>query len=470
MATQQARQASQTRDERRARGKLARKMVPRSSHAGWEPAADRRDPVDVLTAQAETRVPDLVPIRYGRMLVSPFTFYRGAAAIMAEDLAGTPTTGIVTQLCGDAHLSNFGGFGTPERDLVFGLNDFDETLPGPWEWDIKRLAASMVIAARDRGLSAKQSRQVATATAGEYRRSMREYAKLSNLELWYRRIGASDMRDRFREEVGERGERALDSAVSKAMTKDRMRALSKLTCRVDGELRFQSNPPLLVPIEELVPDAMEHEITTFVQGVLRSYRRTLQEDRRRLVDTYRYVHLARKVVGVGSVGTRAWVVLMIGVDETDPLVLQVKEAQPSVLEPVLKKSEFANSGQRVVSGQRMMQTASDIFLGWHRTVGVDGVERDFYVRQLWDWKASANVESFDTPGLTAYGRLCASTLARAHGRSGDRIAIASYLGSGDDFDRAIAEFSVAYADQNEADFARLKDAVTAGRIAVETGV
>ena len=445
-------------------------MVPRSSHAGWEPAADRRDPVDVLTAQAETRVPDLVPIRYGRMLVSPFTFYRGAAAIMAEDLAGTPTTGIVTQLCGDAHLSNFGGFGTPERDLVFGLNDFDETLPGPWEWDIKRLAASMVIAARDRGLSAKQSRQVATATAGEYRRSMREYAKLSNLELWYRRIGASDMRDRFREEVGERGERALDSAVSKAMTKDRMRALSKLTCRVDGELRFQSNPPLLVPIEELVPDAMEHEITTFVQGVLRSYRRTLQEDRRRLVDTYRYVHLARKVVGVGSVGTRAWVVLMIGVDETDPLVLQVKEAQPSVLEPVLRKSEFANAGQRVVSGQRMMQTASDIFLGWHRTVGVDGVERDFYVRQLWDWKASANVESFDTPGLTAYGRLCASTLARAHGRSGDRIAIASYLGSGDDFDRAIAEFSVAYADQNEADFARLKDAVTAGRIAVETGV
>ena len=445
-------------------------MVPRSSHAGWEPAADRRDPVDVLTAQAETRVPDLVPIRYGRMLVSPFTFYRGAAAIMAEDLAGTPTTEIVTQLCGDAHLSNFGGFGTPERDLVFGLNDFDETLPGPWEWDIKRLAASMVIAARDRGLSAKQSRQVATATAGEYRRSMREYAKLSNLELWYRRIGASDMRERFREEVGERGERALDSAVSKAMTKDRMRALSKLTCRVDGELRFQSNPPLLVPIEELVPDAMEHEITTFVQGVLRSYRRTLQEDRRRLVDTYRYVHLARKVVGVGSVGTRAWVVLMIGVDETDPLVLQVKEAQPSVLEPVLRKSEFANAGQRVVSGQRMMQTASDIFLGWHRTVGVDGVERDFYVRQLWDWKASANVESFDTPGLTAYGRLCASTLARAHGRSGDRIAIASYLGSGDDFDRAIAEFSVAYADQNEADFARLKDAVTAGRIAVETGV
>ncbi len=445
-------------------------MVPRSSHAGWAPPADRRDPVDVLTAQAETRVPELVPIRYGRMLVSPFTFYRGAAAIMAEDLAGTPTTGIVTQLCGDAHLSNFGGFGTPERDLVFGLNDFDETLPGPWEWDIKRLAASMVIAARDRGLSAKQSRQVATATAGEYRRSMREYAKLSNLELWYRRIGASDMRDRFREEVGERGERALDSAVSKAMTKDRMRALSKLTCRVDGELRFQSNPPLLVPIEELVPDAMEHEITAFVQGVLRSYRRTLQEDRRRLVDTYRYVHLARKVVGVGSVGTRAWVVLMIGVDETDPLVLQVKEAQPSVLEPVLKKSEFANAGQRVVSGQRMMQTASDIFLGWHRTAGVDGVERDFYVRQLWDWKASANVESFDTPGLTAYGRLCASTLARAHGRSGDRIAIASYLGSGDDFDRALAEFSVAYADQNEADFARLKDAVTAGRIAVETGV
>ena len=301
----------------------------------------------------------------------------------------------MTQLCGDAHLSNFGGFGTPERDLVFGLNDFDETLPGPWEWDVKRLAASMVIAARDRGLSAKQSRQVAMATAGEYRRSMREYAKLSNLELWYRRIGASDMRDRFREEVGERGERALDSAVSKAMTKDRMRALSKLTCRVDGELRFQSNPPLLVPIEELVPDAMEHEITAFVQGVLRSYRRTLQEDRRRLVDTYRYVHLARKVVGVGSVGTRAWVVLMIGVDETDPLVLQVKEAQPSVLEPVLKKSEFANGGQRVVSGQRMMQTASDIFLGWHRTVGVDGVERDFYVRQLWDWKASANVDSFD---------------------------------------------------------------------------
>ena len=461
---------SQTKAERRARGKDARKSVPRRSHGLWEPSATRRDPVDVLSAQAQTRVPDLVPIRYGRMLVSPFTFYRGAAAIMAEDLAQTPTTGIMTQLCGDAHLSNFGGFATPERDLVFGLNDFDETLPGPWEWDLKRLTASMVIAARNRGLSSKQSRQIALATAAEYRTSMREYAKLSNLELWYRRIGSADMRDRFRQELGDRGERALDAAVAKAMTKDRMRALSKLTCRVDGELRFQSNPPLLVPVEELVPNAMEQDITEFVQGVLRSYRRTLQEDRRRLVDTYRYVHLARKVVGVGSVGTRAWVVLMMGVDEADPLILQVKEAQPSVLEPVLRKSEFSNCGQRVVSGQRMMQTASDIFLGWHRTPGVDGVVRDFYVRQLWDWKASANVDTFDGPALTAYGRLCATTLARAHGRSGDRIAIAAYLGGGDDFDRAIAEFSLAYADQNDADYAALKAAVADGRIPVETGI
>jgi len=444
--------------------------VPRSSHAEWTPPAGRADPVDVLQAQAATRVEDLVPIRYGRMLVSPFTFYRGAAAIMANDLASTPASGTVTQLCGDAHLSNFGGFATPERDLVFGLNDFDETLPGPWEWDVKRLAASMVIAGRDRGFSAKQSRKVALATAAEYRRSMREFAKLSNLELWYRRIGSADVRQRFREEVGERGERELDATVAKAMTKDRMRALSKLTCRVDGELRFQSNPPVLMPVEELVADRQEQEITEFVLGVMRLYRRTLPEDRRRLLDTYRYVHLARKVVGVGSVGTRAWVVLMMGVDESDPLILQVKEAQPSVLEAVLRKSEFANSGQRVVAGQRMMQTASDIFLGWCRTPGVDGVERDFYVRQLWDWKASANIEAFNDSVLTAYGRLCATTLARAHGRSGDRIAIASYLGSGDDFERAIAEFAEAYADQNEADYARITDAVASGRITAQTGI
>ena len=441
--------------------------MPRSSHAEWTPPAGRADPVDVLQAQAATRVEDLVPIRYGRMLVSPFTFYRGAAAIMANDLASTPASGTVTQLCGDAHLSTFGGFATPERDLVFGLNDFDETLPGPWEWDVKRLAASMVIAGRDRGFSAKQSRKVALATAAEYRRSMREFAKLSNLELWYRRIGSADVRQRFREEVGERGERELDATVAKAMTKDRMRALSKLTCRVDGELRFQSNPPVLMPVEELVADRQEQEITEFVLGVMRLYRRTLPEDRRRLLDTYRYVHLARKVVGVGSVGTRAWVVLMMGVDESDPLILQVKEAQPSVLEAVLRKSEFANSGQRVVAGQRMMQTASDIFLGWCRTPGVDGVERDFYVRQLWDWKASLDIEGMTASELGSYGLMCGWTLARAHARSGDRIAIAAYLGSRDRFDEALAAFAASYADQNERDHAALAAACRDGSLPVE---
>jgi uncharacterized protein (DUF2252 family) len=353
---------------------------------------------------------------------------------------------------------------------VFGLNDFDETLPGPWEWDLKRLAASMVIAARHLGFTPKQARQVVLATAAEYRTSIRQYAGMSNLDLWYLRIAGEDLREHFRQELGKRGERGLAAAAAKAMTKDRMRALTKLTCRVDGELRFQSAPPLLVPVEDLVSDELRAQINTFATGVLRSYRRTLQDDRRRLLDSYRFVHLARKVVGVGSVGTRAWVALLIGVDEEDPLILQVKEAQPSVLEPVLRRSEFSNSGQRVVSGQRLMQTASDIFLGWHRTTGVDGIERDFYVRQLWDWKASANLDAFDAPTLTAYGRLCAATLARAHGRSGDRVGIASYLGSGDEFERAIADFAVVYADQNEVDYARMREAVDSGRLPSESGI
>jgi uncharacterized protein (DUF2252 family) len=452
------------------RGRAARGVAPRSSHGEWSPAHDRADPVAVLAKQAATRVPELVPIRYGRMLVSPFTFYRGAAAVMAADLAATPDSGIVVQACGDAHIANFGGFATPDRRVVFSPNDFDETLPGPWEWDVKRMAASAEIAGRDVGLPAGSRRWIVEDCAREYREAMRGFAARSHLDVWYERLTASELVDRFGGRLRGKGRIEFAKPFAKARRKTSLRAVKKLTRRVEGELRFNHVPPLLVPIRELVGAVGAREQAEFVARILDQYAESLDADSEYLFRTHRFVDMARKVVGVGSVGTRAWVFLLVGRDGQDPLVLQAKEAQPSVLEPYLGASEFANHGERVVRGQRISQAASDIFLGWQRSVGLDGKEHDFYVRQLWDWKASADLSALSEDGLHAYTRACGWSLARAHARSGDRLAIAAYLGAGAAFDRAIARFAAAYADQNELDHRRLADAVAAGEVAAVPGI
>jgi uncharacterized protein (DUF2252 family) len=452
------------------RGRAARGSTPRSAHGDWAPARDRLDPVAVLAKQAATRVPELVPIRYGRMLVSPFTFYRGAAAVMAADLAMTPDAGIVVQACGDAHIANFGGFATPDRRVVFSPNDFDETLPGPWEWDVKRMAASAEIAGRDVGLPAGSRRWIVEDCVREYREAMRGFAARSHLEVWYERLTASELVDRFGGRLRGKGRIEFAKPFAKARRKTSLRAVKKLTERVGGELRFGHVPPLLVPIRELVGPVDAREQSAFVRKILDQYAESLDADREYLFRTHRFVDMARKVVGVGSVGTRAWVFLLVGRDGRDPLVLQAKEAQPSVLEPYLGASEFANHGERVVRGQRISQAASDIFLGWQRSVGLDGKEHDFYVRQLWDWKASADLSALSEDGLHAYTRACGWSLARAHARSGDRLAIAAYLGAGAAFDRAIARFAAAYADQNERDHRRLAEAVAAGEVAAASGI
>ena len=462
--------------ERVARGKAARAEVPRSSHAVFEPNADRPSPTDLLERQAQTRVPELVPIRYGRMLVSPFTFYRGAALIMANDLAATPRSGLNVQCCGDAHLSNFGAFASPERRLVFDVNDFDETHPGPWEWDVKRLVVSMLIAARDNGFSRKQQDQIVLTTVGEYRNSMRTFAGMCNLDVWYAHLDVdtaiSDVMAQFKPtKAVERQLARTEKNIAKARTRDNMFAFGKLTEVVDGEVRIVDQSPLIVPIAKLTGDASPDEVFEGLRELLRMYRRSLELDRRALVEEFELRDVARKVVGVGSVGTRAWIALLMGRDAKDPLFLQIKEAEASVLEGFLGHSEFANHGQRVVIGQRRMQAASDIFLGWlHQPSGLDGKSRDFYVRQLKDWKASAEVDQMIPAAMNVYGRLCGWTLARAHARSGDRIAIAAYLGGGQVFDRALLEFSKAYADQNDRDYAVLTDAVKTGKIVAQTGL
>jgi len=456
--------------ERTARGKAARAEIPRSSHAAWEPPSHRTDPVELLEEQAGTRVPELVPIRYGRMLVSPFTFYRGAAYLMASDLSSGPRTGLHTQLCGDAHLSNFGVFAAPDRRLIFAINDFDETLPGPFEWDVKRLVASFAVAGRDRGFEVETRTTINTAVARSYREAIREFAGMRNLDVWYARVNAEDVINDFRARATDAQRKRVEKNLAKARTKDSLKAFAKLTELVDGEPRILRDPPLLVPIEELAGPERSAALIDDFRDLLRQYRQSLPVDRRTLLERFRYVHAARKVVGVGSVGTRAWVVLMLGRDNEDPLFLQAKEAQPSVLEPFLGKSEFSNHGQRVVEGQRLMQSASDILLGWLRTTGLDGVERDFYLRQLWDAKGSAIVESMEPNAMIEYGGLCGWMLAKAHARAGDAIAIGSYLGSGDVFDRAIATFAEAYADQNERDYAALAEAVESGRVRAETGL
>ncbi len=452
------------------RGRTARSRAPRSSHGEWSPAADREDPVAILVRQTERRLPELVPIRYGRMALSPFTFYRGAAAVMAADLAPSPSSGLVVQACGDAHISNFGGFAAPDRRLVFGPNDFDETLPGPWEWDVKRMAASIEIAGRDIALPAKRRRRIVERAGREYREGMREFARESLLDAWYERLDADELTARFGTELDAEGEALLVRAFEKGRLKTSARAVRKLTEDVGGELRFASVPPLLTPLRELhdSPDPDERE--AFVRQVLDQYAAGLHADREHLFRSYEFVDMARKVVGVGSVGTRAWVFLFVSRGGRDHLVLQAKEAQASVLEPHLGASEYDNHGERVVRGQRMMLAATDIFLSWQRSTGLDGLEHDFYVRQLWDWKASADLSRLSERGLLTYSRACAWSLARAHARSGDRLAIAAYLGKGRGFDRAIARFAAAYADQNERDHQRLLEAIAAGEVEAIEGV
>ena len=376
---------------------------------------------------------------------------------MAMDLAKTPESGLRVQACGDAHLSNFGIFAAPDRREVFDVNDFDETLPGPWEWDVKRLAVSFAIAGRDRDFTPKESRAAVLRTVRSYREAMREFAALRNLEVWYARLDVDTFLAELAKVATAHAMKAARKDVKKAGKKNSLRAFDRLVRVVDGEPRIISDPPLLVPARELVPEDQAQELEELILELLGRYRETLKGDRRHLLDGYRFVEMARKVVGVGSVGTRAWVVLMMGRDGQDPLFLQAKEAEASVLEPYVGESEFGNHGERVVEGQWLMQAASDILLGWLPALGFDGDDRDFYVRQLWDGKRSVEIES-PPEGLAIYGRACGWTLARAHARSGDRIAIASYLGKGKTFDKAIAEFSERYADQNELDYGKLADA------------
>ena len=439
--------------------------MPRSSHREWSQAV--RDPLPILGKQDETRVPELVPIRYGRMLASPFAFFRGGAAIMAADLATTPSAGFEVQLCGDAHLSNFGVFAAPDRRLVFDCNDFDETCRGPFEWDLKRLAASLAIAGRSRGFGKRDRRQVVLSGSAGYRRAMRSFASMRNIDVWYARIEVESRLAELRPHLGEGNLRKVERNLAKAQSKDSLRALRKLTVEEDGELRIVSDPPLITPLEEL-SDAPGAEAQ--LQAVLDAYRDSLGDDLRRLVSSYRYAHAARKVVGVGSVGTRAWIVLLLGRDASDPLFLQAKEAQRSVLEPYVGASPYDHPGRRVVEGQRLMQAASDVFLGWVTAQGVDGRQRHFYVRQLWDGKGSADVDRMSPRDLSVYASLCGEALARAHARSGDRFAIASYLGKGDAFDKAMAGFAESYADQNERDFERALAAAESGEIQVESEV
>ena len=455
-------------EERAAAGKAARKQASRESNGDWAPAAKRKDPVKVLEDQSKDRVQELIPIRYGRMLASPFTFYRGAAAIMAMDLDKTPQSGLQVQLCGDAHLSNFGVFAAPDRRLVLDVNDFDETLPGPWEWDVKRLAASFEIAGRDRDFTPEQSRAAVLRTVRSYREAMREFAAMHNLDVWYARLDVDTLLADISKVADKKQMKEAHKNVKKAHKKNSMKAFDRLVRVVDGRPEIISDPPLLVPARELVSDDQREALEERIVEMIGRYRESLKGDRRHLLDSYRFVEMARKVVGVGSVGTRAWVLLMMGRDGQDPLFLQAKEADASVLERYVGESEFGNHGERVVEGQWLMQASSDILLGWLPALGFDDAKRDFYVRQLWDGKRSVDVETLPPEGLEIYGRVCGWTLAHAHARSGDRIAIGAYLGKGDAFDQAIADFSERYADQNELDYAALSDAAKSGRIEVET--
>jgi hypothetical protein len=450
-------------------GKTVRSLVPREDQAAFDLPADRRDPIDLLERQARTRLPDLVPVRYGRMAASPFAYFRGAALPMASDLAATPRTGLLVQACGDAHLGNFGLFGSPERRLVFDINDFDETLPAPWEWDVKRLAASIEIAARDNGFPAAQRRKTVLAAVTRYREAMSDFAGLSNLGVWYASLDVDELQAELKLTGGLR--KAVSTGAARARKSDSMKALAKLTRTVDGRPQIVSDPPLTVPIRDLFQGEEDvASLTGLLHGLLGSYRQTLPADTAELLARYELADIARKVVGVGSVGTRCWIVLMLASDGSDPLFLQVKEAENSVLAEFAGRSRYANQGERVVVGQRFMQAASDIFLGWVRVArGLDGRHHDYYVRQLRDWKFAANVAGMPPSWLRRYAAQCGWTLARAHAKTGDRFAIAAYLGGSDVFDQAVADFAGSYADQIEHDHARLVDATKSGRLPCEAG-
>jgi uncharacterized protein (DUF2252 family) len=458
-----------SRAERAALGKDARTVAPLDSHADFRPDG-ARDPVGLLLGQAQSRVPELVPVRHGRMLVSPFTFYRGAALPMAADLATTPASGLRVQLCGDAHLSNFGVFASPERRLVFDVNDFDETLPGPFEWDVKRLAASLAVAGRDNGFPGKARRTIVLAAVEGYRTAMRGFAKQPLLAVWYAHLDIQDAIDQFRSQMKAKRFQATKAALAKAHTRDSTQALRKLTTETGGRRQIISDPPMIIPVEDLFAGVQADAIYQQIRTVLEKYKATLQSARRHLLGQFTMVQMARKVVGVGSVGTRAWIVLMAAGDGDEPLFLQAKEAEPSVLAEYCGRSQHDNQGERVVAGQHLMQAQSDIFLGWTRSLGLDGVEHDYYVRQLRDWKLSAPIEQMIPSGMTLYARACGWTLARAHARSGDRIALASYLGGSDKFDQAIADFAEAYADQNERDYAAFQAAAKDGKVESTTAI
>ncbi|EFL32791.1 conserved hypothetical protein [Streptomyces viridochromogenes DSM 40736] len=453
--------------ERVARGKAARADVPRSSHAEFVPPPKRPDPVEIIEKQSATRVPELVPIRYGRMSEAPFRFYRGAAAIMAADLAETPRSGIRVQCCGDAHMLNFRLLASPERRLMFDINDFDETLPGPWEWDVKRLSASLVIAGRANGFTSKDRASVVRAAVRSYRERMRSFAGMGNLEVWYTRFDADELQAQFAPVLSAGQRDRWEHTRKQARAHDTLQVFEKLTHVIDGRRQIAPDPPLLVRLQDLLPDTERGRLEQEISRLIERYGQTLQTDRRFLLETYRLADIARKVVGVGSVGTRCWIILLLGKDDEDPLFLQAKEADESVLAPYVGGSAYGTQGERVVAGQRLMQATSDIFLGWERVTGIDGKRRDFYVRQLRDWKGIAVAENMSPKTMGLFGRLCGATLARAHARSGDRIAIASYLGGGDVFDRALATFAELYADQNEKDHQALVDAIQAGRVPAE---
>lgn len=446
-------------------GKGARKAVARAQLGAWQPHEGREDPVEILQRQARTRLPDLIPLRYERMSASAFSFYRGAAAIMAADLGPRPRTGLVVQLAGDAHLANFGGFATAERLLIFDLNDFDETLPGPFEWDVQRLVASFEVAGRHRGLTPAQRATLVGNVATTYCEAMGEFAGMTRLDVWYARITADDIATRWGAGVGAQRVEAFRRVLDKGRRRTSARAVSRYSqVGPDGQLRIISQPPFVVPIRDLVgmPD---EEVRQFAGRILAVYRESLPDDRKVLIDGYHPTSAARKVVGVGSVGTRCWIALLVANDDSrDDLVLQFKEAGPSVLEDVTAPSQYANHGQRVVEGQRLMQAAGDLLLGWVRMAGLDGVERDFYVRQMWDWKTSADLETMDDLALEIYARMCGWTLARAHARTGNRYALAAYLGAGKPFERAMQEFAASYADQNDSDYAAFLRAIDEGRI------
>ncbi len=456
--------------ERVNRGKSSRQETPRRSQGFWEPWPNRPDPVSLLEEQAATRWDELVPIRHGRMLASPFAFFRGGAYIMASDLATTPRTGMKVQACGDAHLVNFGIFSAPDRRLVFDMNDFDETLPGPWEWDVKRLAASFEVAMRDRGMEPAARRDIVLRVVREYRESMATFAQMSNIDVWYARLNTDLLLEKLKAEEAKRNVKSAEKVFAKAQSKNSLRALGKLTVMVDGEPRIISQPPLLVPASELLKGESLEQFNTTIHEFLRNYAMSLPDDRRSLLEGYQFRQIARKVVGVGSVGLRSWIVLATGRDNCDPLFLQLKQAEASVLERFVGRSRYRNHGRRVVEGQRLTQAASDVLLGWYKVLAFDGKVHDFYVRQLWDGKASVDIGLMPVSLFDVYARMCGWTLARGHARTGDRIALSAYLGASTVFDEAIADFATAYADQNERDFELMQAAAKSGRIVAEMGI